>query len=399
MSPEQNPLRASDVRERNEKLVLRLIHGSGDRGFSQSEAVAATGLKAPTIFRIFSSLEAAGYIELAPQGAAEAVPAGRSERKGRRPASYLARAEACVLVGVEFWAGSLSLGVFDFRGRALYSKVFPLDPAQGAEKVLATVAARVSKALAGLGIATERVLGLGLGAPGQVDVGRRAVSFYARIPGMTDFPAAERLESRLGLPVTIHNNCSVVALSEFRHGDLGEEDSTFMFLLRSGVNGAFVDSGRLHLTSRGRTIETGHLSVSLDGPDCPCGSRGCLEARLCALDRGNLDAGRWLFEGLGPELAAGGKRAAAAASVLDEASASLASAARTVSRLFEPASYLFVAASAEVAEGLASRVRARIAEAGSGFDRVLPAFHGRAYDPALAQRGAADLVLDAFFLA
>jgi predicted NBD/HSP70 family sugar kinase len=258
------------------------------------------------------------------------------------------------------------------------------------------IAGRVSKALAGLGLDRERVLGLGLGAPGQVDVGRREVSFYARIPGMKDFPVAERLESRLGIPVTLHNNCSVLALSESRYGALGDADSTFMFLLRSGVNGAFVDGGRPYLSSRGRTIETGHISVTLDGPACACGSRGCLEAHLASLDREGLAAGRWLFESLGPDLAEGGPRASAAEALLAEASDYFASAVRTVSRLFEPASFLFVAASGEVAAAIARMTRERVAAAGSGFDRGLPEFYARAYDPALAQRGAADLVLDAF---
>ena len=55
MSPTVNPLRAADIRERNEKIVLRLIHASRGQGLSQSEVVQSTGLKAPTIFRIFSA--------------------------------------------------------------------------------------------------------------------------------------------------------------------------------------------------------------------------------------------------------------------------------------------------------------------------------------------------------
>jgi uncharacterized protein YheU (UPF0270 family) len=57
---------------------------------------------------------------------------------------------------------------------------------------------------------------------------------------------------------------------------------------------------------------------------------------------------------------------------------------------------LFVATSSSVAETLAARVRDIVAREGSGFGRTLPEFHARAYDPVLAQRGAAALVLDAF---
>jgi predicted NBD/HSP70 family sugar kinase len=397
----KDPLRAADVRQRNEKIVLRLIHTEGGRGLSQSEAVVATGLKAPTIFRIFSNLEAAGFIETLPPPSPGPAPAtaaaradGKLERKGRRPSVYITRRSAHSIVGVEFWAARVSIGIFDFQGGELYSKVLPLARGMDAEGVCALIGNLVDAAIAEVGLDRGKVLGLGLGAPGQVNVRTRTISFYSRTPGFIDFPIAARLEERLGLPVTIHNNCSVIALSEFRYGGLAAGGPMFMFLLRSGVNGAFVDSGRIHLTSEGTTIETGHIPVDVEGPECSCGARGCLEACLAALDMQNLDEGGSLFEGLGPALVSGGEPEAEA--VLTRAATHLAQAVRIACRLFSPRSFLFVAASAAVAEALAGRVRDLVAREVSGFGRVLPEFHARSYDPVLAQRGAAALVLDSF---
>ena len=65
-----------------------------------------------------------------------------------------------------------------------------------------------------------------------------------RIRGMKDFPIGSVLEAKLRLPVYVHNNCSIIAQSEFRYGDLGGGDSMFMFLLRSGVNR---EQGKQHL--------------------------------------------------------------------------------------------------------------------------------------------------------
>jgi predicted NBD/HSP70 family sugar kinase len=384
MAPTVSPLRAADVRQRNEKIVLRLIHSARERGLSQSEVVLATGLKPPTIFRIFSSLEETGYIEPLERGEEES----RLERKGRRPLAYVAKRDAFYAIGVEFWVERISIGVFDFQGASVYSKMLALSRTEDAPAVVALIEGLVEEALASLGLQREKVLGLGLGAPGEVNVGRHEVTSYQRIPGMRNFPIASLLEEKLGLPVSLHNNCSIVAKSEFRYGGLGDEESMFMFLLRSGVNGAFVDGGKVFLGPRGTTIEMGHISIDYDGPPCSCGARGCLEAFITALDRENLDAGRWLFESVlaGPQ----------GPGALDLAATYLASAVQTVSRLFRPSSFLFVAYSGEVAEELARRVGKRLSESRSSFDEVLPRFLGRAYDPGLAQRGAADLVIDAF---
>lgn len=387
MLPNTGPLRAADVRQRNEKIVLRLIHSARERGLSQSEVVVATGLKPPTIFRIFSYLEESGYIEPTERGMGEEE--AKPDRKGRRPLAYVAKRDAFYCIGVEFWVERVSLGVFDFQGASIYSKMVPLTRSEDAAAVVDLIAKLVEEAIASLGLAHERILGLGLGAPGQVNVGSRVVASYPRIPGMRNFPIAAILEGRLGLAVSLHNNCSVIAQSEFRYGRLGDEASMFMFLLRSGVNGAFVDSGRVFLSPRGTTIEMGHISIDYDGPPCVCGARGCIEAFMTALDKENLGKGKWLFEDLDladPEASAS----------LEAAASYLASAVQTVSRLFRPSSFLLVAQSEKIAAELARRVGERLAREVSAFDEVKPRLLGRAYDASLAQHGAADLVIDSF---
>lgn len=385
-----DPLRSSDVRRRNENLVLRLIRRTGDRGLSQSEAVTATGLRAPTMLRIFSSLEESGYIEPLPPAAPEEEG---KERKGRPPVSFGARADALYTLGVEFWVDRVSLGLFDFRGNHLSSSVLALGGGVDADSVTEVIAGGVRAAVSARGLGGERILGLGLGAPGQVDVPGRRITFYSRISGMRDYPMAEILERKLGIPVHLHNNCAVIALSEYRYGNVGKTDSLFMFLLRSGVNGAFIDHGRIHLTSDGTTLESGHVPIDYRGKPCVCGARGCLEPYLADLAKEDLAAGRYLFEGQGPGLESGDPRAL---EVLKQAADYLASAVRSVRRLLNPRTFLFVTASAPVSAALARLVPLSLAESPSGFDDPPAAFVGSVYDPGLVQRGAADLVLDAF---
>ena len=383
------PLRAADVRRRNKNLILRQIYAARGEGLSQSEAVAATGLKAATVFRIFSSLEEAGCIEPLAAGGSPADGKGRQERKGRRPLAYIAKSDAFYAIGAEFWRGQVSLGVFDFQGVSVFTKTIPLSGSENAVAIVGLIVALVGEAVSVLAIPREKVLGIGVGASGQVNVGNRIVTSYPRIEGMKDFPIAALLEKELGFPVFLHNNCSVIALSEFRYGKLRVGDSMFMILLRSGVNGAFVEGGKIFLSPGGTTIEMGHVSIDFDGPACSCGTRGCLEAFIAGLDRESRNPGPWLFENLEG-------RADSNSAILDAAAAYLASAAQTVSRLFRPSSFLFVAHSREIASGLALRVEERFFRDAPIFDETMPRFFGRPYDPELAQRGAADLIVDAF---
>ncbi|TXT50307.1 MAG: transcriptional regulator/sugar kinase [Spirochaetes bacterium] len=389
MASSSKPLRVSDVRERNEKLVLRIVHSAGLSGISQSEVVQATGLKAPTIFRIFSALEEAGYIQALERDSNPQEESARQERKGRRPVSYAVRQEAFYCVGIEFWVERISIGIFDFRGASIYSHTSSLSRTEDADRVSDLIASLVNQAIGDTQVPRDRILGVGIGAPGQVNVGKRLVASYPRIPGMKNYPIAEILESKLGLPVLLHNNCSVIAQSEFRYGGPEVEASMFMLLLRSGVNGAFVDSGRMFLSPRGTTVEMGHISIDYDGPLCVCGARGCLEAFITSMDSENLRRGNWLFEGLDPF-------SPSADPILTAAAAYISSAIQTASRLFRPSSFLIVAYSDEIAAEIARRTTEKLSRETSSFDETKPLILGRAYNQGLALRGAADLVIDAF---
>ncbi len=180
-----NPMRASDLRVHNQKMVLSIIHASRREGISQSEIVQKTGLKAPTIFRIFSALEGDGLIE-----ATETEPEeGIVVKKGRRPVNYVVSKDAHYSIGLEFWTAYLSIGVFNFIGDRIYSGMHPLPEGIHADEVLALIVAQVGDIIKELGLSKQKILGLGVAAPGQVDLKNKRVAYYPRIVGMKDISA------------------------------------------------------------------------------------------------------------------------------------------------------------------------------------------------------------------
>ena len=109
MSSKSKPLRSEDMREKNEKLILRYIHQN--EGISQSQIVQLTGLKAPTVLRIFSILETNGLIKIKKNHQEK----NSSEKKGRKPVFYKVNPTARYVVGVEFWAQTACVLIVDFE--------------------------------------------------------------------------------------------------------------------------------------------------------------------------------------------------------------------------------------------------------------------------------------------
>jgi len=276
---DRGPIRAADIKELNERLVLGMVFHAPKA--SQSEVAASSGLKAPTVFRIFGELERSGLITPV------ASPPLATDRKGRRPTWYATVPGAYRIVGLDFRAGAASVVVEDFSATVLYAeeRLIPLD--SDADMAYAVVVQLAADAL-------ERapggpLLGIGVGAPGVVDLSRGKVLDYKRIPGLSGFPLADKLAERFGAAVRMGNNATVAAVAAYRYGSNSNEttpahnndaSSTFALLVRAGVGGAFVRAGIPYENGGKTAIEIGHMTMDPLGPECACGGVGCLEAYL-----------------------------------------------------------------------------------------------------------------------
>jgi glucokinase len=54
-------------------------------------------------------------------------------------------------------------------------------------------------------------------------------------------------------------------------------ENFIMITLGTGVGGALVVGSRLYDGAEGFAGEIGHMMIEPEGPECPCGNRGCLE--------------------------------------------------------------------------------------------------------------------------
>ena len=383
------PLRGNDVREKNEKLVLRIIHKSD--GISQSEVVQMTGLKPPTVFRIFSSLEEGGLIE------AFDKKVDASERKGRRPVYYRTKSDARFIIGIDFWVRSASIVIVNFSGEPVYKEVTELHDFIDADQVVRVLKELIEKSLQRSGVPRERLIGIGIGAPGRVDIESGTVVHYGRIRGMNNFSIKTPIEKSFGLPVYVHNNATVVALSEYRYGVATQKNNLLTVLIRSGVGGSFINDGTIFVTNNHTTLEIGHMTVDIHGRECECEHRGCLESYVSeeVLIHDIRETGVELnFDDLDHAIAAQNQKVL---EVLNEKARILAEGIYSLYQLFGPDSFLLVSRSESLSNYLADRIHQQLdwTDEAPAEEKcvVLPC----KYDPILAGIGASDLVLDQFF--
>jgi predicted NBD/HSP70 family sugar kinase len=383
------PLRSRDVRERNEKLVLKLIYNRD--GISQSEVSTITGLKPPTVFRIFTSLIDQGFIlECSTERAVR-------EKKGRKPSFFCVNADALYAIGVDFWWQSAAVLVSDFSGRQIYKDVVKFRVGIDAEKMMHQIESLIRTAIGEAGIDERRIIGIGIGAPGVVDIDLGRVVKYPRAKGMTNYSIKDRMGEAFGVPVYVHNNCSVIALSEYRYGKAKGQESMLAILIRAGVGGAFVQDGRAFVNQSKTALEIGHLSVDLKGKLCECGAKGCLETYLAEeaiLSELEELGEKPSWETLQDLLEKKDRRVL---KLMKRLGGILAAAVGSLVNVLNPEAVLIVSRNKFLSDFFVATIQEHLGRLASDNQIAMVSLISEEYQPAIACKGAADLVFDHFF--
>lgn len=124
---------------------------------------------------------------------------------------------------------------------------------------------------------TGEISMVGAGMAGFCDGSRGIVHESPNLPGVKDLHLAEELSNGFGLPAFVENDATAAAWGEFLFGDNKGIRHMLAVTLGTGIGGGLVLDGRLYRGARGFAGEIGHVPYDPQGPDCPCGGKGCLE--------------------------------------------------------------------------------------------------------------------------
>ncbi|MEU4844305.1 ROK family transcriptional regulator [Streptomyces gilvosporeus] len=304
------------LRGHNAALVLGLLRAAGERGVSRLELAAATGLTPQAVSKITARLRADGLAD----------EAGRRASTGGKPPTVLRLVPgARHAIGLHLERDELTAVLADLAGDPVAVRRAPLAFEDGADRVLTTVEREVAALRDGAG--GPPVLGVGVACPGPLDHTAGVLHRVTGAPQWDGFPLRDALADRLGLPVVLDKDTNAAALGlaqgirvrgtgegvgadehtgteEAGGADDGRGlppgSGSFAYLhLGTGLGAGLVLGGGLYRGRRTGAGEFGHQVVQLDGPECGCGKRGCIEALcLTAVVRGDLaEAARLLGVG------------------------------------------------------------------------------------------------------
>lgn len=256
-----------NLRRSNQEQLIALLLAQGP--LHRAELARQAGVSRTTVSTIVSELMRRGLII-----AADEEP--DSDLDGRAGNRLLVNPRAAVVAGMNHTFDGIWVHLSDLAAGQIASSGEGLDPDTPAAERIAAGASVLQRLLDAAELDKSQVIGVGVGVPGPIH--RETGVVGVSLPGQpwSHVHAAEEFERALGLPVTVENNTRLEGVAEARWGaGLGVANLLY-FGLSSGIGSALVLDGRLYRGAVGAAGELGHVSVSVDGPPCPCGNRGCL---------------------------------------------------------------------------------------------------------------------------
>lgn len=281
-------MRQGSLREANLELITRHVFAHSDDAVPISRARLAeeARLTRSTSSRLVDALIEGRILE--------ALPPINSAGRGRPAVPLIPARNSYVGLGLEIGVGLLAARLVDLSGRVLAES---LDET-------AVAGAEPGKLLRHLGVMVREILddlapglllaGATLSVPGLVDRDGRRLLVAPNL-GWTDVDPYPVLSAvigpQVGFRVGNSANLAARAVAQTRPGRPGPWPS-FVYLHGDiGVGAAIRLDGREFLGAHGWAGEIGHMTVDPAGPECRCGSHGCLEqyvGRLSLLQAAGL---------------------------------------------------------------------------------------------------------------
>ncbi|MEC3997683.1 ROK family transcriptional regulator [Actinacidiphila sp. DG2A-62] len=265
----ETPGSQSSLHRANLERVVRAVRLAGS--LTQAEIARSTGLSAATVSNIVRELRDNGTVQVTPTSSG-----------GRRARSVALSGDAGIVVGVDFGHSHLRVAVGNLAHQVLAEQSEPIDVDASASEGFDRAEQLVGRLVESTGISRGKVLGVGLGVPGPIDVETGTLGSTAILPGWIGINPRQELADRLGVPVQVDNDANLGALGELVWGGgRGVKDLAYI-KVASGVGAGLVIDGRIYRGPGGTAGEIGHITLDESGPVCRCGNRGCLETFTAA---------------------------------------------------------------------------------------------------------------------
>ena len=204
---------------------------------------------------------------------------GKSDTRkaGRKSTLLRINEEGCFFVGLRFNASSVTGAVINFDSKVVLSRDWRSDGILSAREMLAFLGKCIEELLDGLGERRSKVKGIGIGAPGIIDLNKGTILRYVHIPDWKNVDLKKTFEQRFGIPVWVEHGVKCAARAMMSMPVHSSCADMLYLQMDRGISMCIVANGQIYNGATYLSGEAGHIHVEDNGILCECGRVGCLE--------------------------------------------------------------------------------------------------------------------------
>jgi len=173
-------------------------------------------------------------------------------------------------------------GVFSADLRLLGKRRRKTKGAEGAKAGLTRIIETIRDAMNEGRVEGEKLAGIGVGCPGQIDLEKGSVIEAANL-GWKNFHIGQALEEEFKCPVVVLNDVDAGVYGEYRFGAGKGARCVVGVFPGTGIGGGCVYEGKVLRGKNVSCFEIGHIQINPNGVPCGCGRSGCLETEASRL--------------------------------------------------------------------------------------------------------------------
>ncbi|GHJ46367.1 sugar kinase [Catellatospora sp. TT07R-123] len=182
-----------------------------------------------------------------------------------------------VVVSIDVGGTGIKCALVDAQHRVRHTERHATGAERGPQAVLETILDIAASLAATAHAQGWRPIAAGVVVPGIVDE-QAGVARWSSNIGFRDVPLRDAVVERTGLPTAVGHDVRAGGMAEARLGAGRGRRHVLVVPIGTGIAAAHVVDGTVLSGAHGAAGEIGHIVVRPQGPACPCGLRGCLEA-------------------------------------------------------------------------------------------------------------------------
>ena len=204
------------------------------------------------------------------------------------------------VIGIDIRLDKTTYGIVDIRGEIVAQDYFDTSLYSDVNEYVSTLADKLLTLSEENG-GYDSIRSIGISVPSASSV-TGCIENAANLPWKGVIPLAAMLRDRVGMAVALANDAHITALGEKAYGSAhGMKDFVVVSMSHGGLGSCFYSNGQPHLGAQGFAGELGHTCIRVNGRQCGCGNKGCLET-YCS-DKGLITTIRELLsEGMNTTL-------------------------------------------------------------------------------------------------